>query len=58
MTGVVWAEESKNGLRFEIKPSYDDAQTTSQCAADGQSSCKRHLPPNKFAWLTQKITGR
>ena len=39
MTDVVWAEESKNGLRFEIRPSYDDAPTTSLCQADGQSSC-------------------
>ena len=25
---VVWAEESKNGLRFEIGPSYDNISTT------------------------------
>ena len=29
MPRVVWAEESKNGLRFEIGP----------CPSDGQSSC-------------------
>ena len=39
MTGVVWAEESQIGLRFEIRPSYDDAPMTSPCQADGQSSC-------------------
>ena len=39
MPDVVWAEESKNGLRFEIRPSYDAAPTTSPCQADGQSSC-------------------
>ena len=38
MPDVVWAEESKNGLKFEIRPSYDDAPTTSPCQADGQSS--------------------
>ena len=32
---VVWAEESKNGLRFEIGPSYDDVPTRSQCVIDG-----------------------
>ena len=34
---VVWAEESKNGLGFEIGPSFDDVPTTSQCVTDGQS---------------------
>ena len=24
---VVWVEESKNGLRFEIEPNYDDVPT-------------------------------
>ena len=27
---VVWAEESKNGLGFEIGPNYDDVPTRSQ----------------------------
>merc|ERR1711966_389562 len=36
---VVWAKESKNSLRFEIGPSYDDVPTTSQYLTDGQSSC-------------------
>jgi len=40
MTHVVWAEESKNGLRFEIRPSVDVAPTMSRCATDRQSSCK------------------
>ena len=39
MPHVVWAEESKTGLGFEIRSSYDDAPTTSQCITDGQSSC-------------------
>ena len=37
---VVWAEESKNSLRFEIQPSYDDVLTTYQCLTNGQSSCR------------------
>ena len=40
---VVWAEESKNGLRFKIGSSYDDVPTTSQCPTDAQSSCSAHL---------------
>ena len=36
---VVWAGESKTGLRFEIGPSYDDVPTRSQLVIDGQSSC-------------------
>ena len=43
MTDIVWVEESKNRLRFEIRPSYDDAPTTSPCQADGQSSCRYNL---------------
>ena len=38
---VVWAEESKNGLRFEIGPSYDDVPMTSQCPTDEQPSCRQ-----------------
>ena len=34
---VVWAEESKNGLGFEIGPNYDDFPTRSQCLIEGQS---------------------
>ena len=42
---VVWAEESKNGLRFEIGPSYDVVPTRSQLVTHGQSSCTgRPLP--------------
>ena len=41
MPRVVWAEEHKNRLRFEIGPSYDGLPTMSQCPADGQSSCRR-----------------
>ena len=36
---LVWAEESKNALRFEIGPSYDDVPTASQCLTGGQSCC-------------------
>ena len=43
MPRVVWAEESKNGLRFGIGPSYDVVPTTPQCLYDGQSSCRRPL---------------
>ena len=39
MPRVVWTEESKNGLRFEIGPSYDDVQIRSQLVTDGQFSC-------------------
>ena len=38
---VVWAEESKTGLRFEIRPSYDVVQMRSQLVTDGQSSCNK-----------------
>ena len=37
-------EESKNGLGFEIGPSYDDIPTKSQCATEGQSSCSPLSP--------------
>ena len=37
---VVWVEESKNGLRFEIGPSYDVVPTRSQLVTDGQFSCR------------------
>ena len=40
MPRVVLAEESKNGLRFEIGPSYDVVPTTFQCPSDWQSSCR------------------
>ena len=36
---VVWAEESKTGLGFEIVPSYDAVPTRSQLVTDRQSSC-------------------
>ena len=39
MHRVVWAEESKNGLGFEIGPSYDGVPMTSQFLTDGRSSC-------------------
>ena len=38
---VVWAEDPKNGLRFEIEPSYDVVPTRSQVLTDGQSRCMR-----------------
>ena len=37
---VVWAEESKNGLGFEIGPNYDNVPTRSQFLTDRQSSCR------------------
>ena len=46
---VVLAEESKNGLRFEIGPSYDVVPTRSQLVIDGHSSC------NRFCALICKI---
>ena len=42
MARVVWAEESKTGLGFEIGPSYDDVSMVSQPLSDEQSSCKPH----------------
>ena len=35
MPRVVWAEEPKTGLGFEIRPSSDDIPTTSQFLSDG-----------------------
>ena len=43
MPHVVWAQESKIGLGFEIGFSYDDIPTTSQCATDGKSTCSKPL---------------
>ena len=40
---VVWFEESKNGLGFDIGPNYDDVPTRSQLLTDRQSSCKTVL---------------
>ena len=42
MPRVVWAEESKNRLEFEIRPRYDDVPTASRFLSDGQSSCRTH----------------
>ena len=39
MPRVVWAEESKTSLGFEIGLSYDNVQMTSQCSTAWQSSC-------------------
>ena len=39
LTRVVWDEESKTDLKFEIGPSYNDVLTTSQLVTDSQSSC-------------------
>ena len=43
MPHVDWAEESKNGLRFEIGPSYGVIPTRSQLLTDGQFSCSLGL---------------
>ena len=48
MPRVVWAEESKNGLGFELGPSYDDVSTTSKFLFDRQSSCIDPLSSNYF----------
>ena len=42
---VVWAEESKNGLSFEIRPSYNNVPTASQFVTDGQSICSKNQIP-------------
>ena len=36
---MVWAGEFKNGLRFEIRPSYDGLPMRSQLVTHRQSSC-------------------
>ena len=41
MPRVVWVEESKNGLKFEIGPNHDDVPTRAQLLTDRQSSCKK-----------------
>ena len=47
---LVWAEGSKNGLGFEIGPSYDDAPRRSQLVTDRQSSCKKmYSEPGGYA---------
>ena len=43
-------EGSKNGLGFEIGPSYDDAPRRSQLVTDRQSSCKKmYSEPGGYA---------
>ena len=39
-SNVVWVEESKNGLQFEIGPYYGDVPTRSQLLTDRQSICR------------------
>ena len=39
MTDAVWPEESKNGLRFKIRPGYDVVPARSQLVTHTQSSC-------------------
>ena len=53
---VVWAEESKNSLRFEIRPSYDGVPMASICLTDGQSSCMLFIQPVSLVWLRLKIS--
>ena len=38
---VVWVEESKNSLGFEIGHNYDDVLTRSQLLTGRQSSCRQ-----------------
>ena len=45
MPSVVWAEESKTGLRFEIGPSYGAVPTSSQLVTHRQSSCSKDSRP-------------
>ena len=49
---VFWAEESKNGLRFEIGPSYDAVPTRSKLVTHRQSSCTRPGSSITSAWST------
>ena len=37
---VVWVEEPKTGLMFEIGPSYGDLPTPSHFVTEGQFSCR------------------
>ena len=39
LPSVVWDEESKNGLEFEIGPTYEDVPMRSQLLTDRQFSC-------------------
>ena len=50
---IAWAEESQNGLRFKIEPSYDDVPATPQYASDGQSShTVNHTLPGDCSFLS------
>ena len=55
MPHVVWAEESKNGLRFEIRPSYDVVPTRSQLVTHAQSS--RRLTQSNSRMLMNTLAG-
>ena len=63
---VVWAEEPKTGLGFEIGPSHDDVPTTSQCLTDGQTSYTSYFllsrsdirSDTSFEFLSPNYTGR
>ena len=53
MPRAVWAEETKNGIRFEIGPSYGAFPTRSQLVTHRQSSCSRmYTLPYKQQQLT------
>ena len=51
MPCVVWAEEYKTGLGFEVGPGHDDVPTTSQFLTDGQSSRSQTYCPMLFTFI-------
>ena len=51
MPCVVWAEEPKTGLGFEIGPSYDVVPTRSELVNEGQSSCIFPCKMNPPNWV-------
>ena len=53
LPSVVWAEESKNGLRFEIGPHYDAVPTRPQLVTRGQSSCMVKTSLSKNIYWTK-----
>ena len=57
MPGVVWADESKASLGFEIGHSYDDVTTVSHFLTGGQSSCGVLIRTNhRYAMLPDHIS--
>ena len=50
---IVWVEEFKNSIGFEIGSNYDDVPTRSQLVTDGQSSCIRDWAQSQFFYWTK-----